>query len=110
MNNFDFIPNNNERNTPDMDVVALFLKAFMQRKRYCNSGWADCDYHLTADGTFVSGRGHIPNEVKFKDCDVQYAFNVLKRKGYYISVWVSPKGISTDYSLHTTRDSHYRYL
>jgi hypothetical protein len=111
MSNFDFIPNNTERNTADMDVVALFLKAFMNDRRYLDSGWAQCDYHLLADGTFVSGRNaDLRTEVKFKWCDVQYAFKVLKEKGYHISVWTSPKGISTEYRLHTTKDSHCRYL
>jgi hypothetical protein len=111
MNNFDFIPNNTERNTADMNVVALFLKAFLKHERYCDSGWAQCDYHLLAAGSFVSGhRADLRNEVKFKKCDVQYAFNVLKEKGYHICVWTSPKGISTDYTLHYTRESRCRYL
>ena len=111
MSNFDFIPNNTERNTADMNVVALFLKAFMDEGRYVNSGWAQCDYHLLADGTFVNGRNpDLRNEVRFKDCDVRYAFKVLKEKGYHISIWTSERGISTEYNLHKTRDSRCRYI
>lgn len=34
MSNFDFIPQNNTRTEPDMNVVGLFLKAIMKKGYY----------------------------------------------------------------------------
>jgi hypothetical protein len=109
MSNFDFIPNNPERNTADMNVVALFLKAFMDKEEFVDSGWGHTS-RLTADGKFVRHDGVVPNEVKFKWCDVEYAFKVLKEKGYFINVSSSPKGISRWYTLHTTKKRGHHYL
>lgn len=109
MSNFDFIPNNTERNTADMNVVALFLKAFMDSGEFVDSGWGYTP-RLTADGKFVRHNVISPTDVHFKWCDVEYAFKVLKEKGYFISTWSSPKGISRGYVLHTTRERGYQYI
>lgn len=111
MNTFDFIPNNTERTTADMNIVALFLKAFYACRRYKDRGYYGPDM-LTPSGELISFQPFNSdcNKVDLKPCDVSEAFAILKRKGYYISVWTSERGLTREYTLETSMDDRKRYV
>lgn len=110
MNTFDFIPNNNtERTTADMNIVALFLKAFYACRRYKDRGYYGPDM-LTPEGELIGFKHFYENKVDLRPCDVSEAFAILKRKGYYISVWTSERGLTREYTLETSMDDRKRYV
>lgn len=89
MNNFDFIPQNNERTEPDMNIVGLFLKAIMKKGHYETYPMDSIVDRLTDKGEFVNCRYFSEdynkhNFVRVLDCDIEYAWQVLKEKGYHI--------------------------
>lgn len=85
MNTFDFIPQNNERTQADMNIVALFLRAIM-KKGYYNTypQWGIKDV-LTTKGVFEKlGSCKSDEMVRLLPCDKEYAWQVLKEKGYHV--------------------------
>ena len=85
MNTFDFIPQNNERTQADMNVVGLFLRAIM-KKGYYNTypQWGVKDV-LTTKGVFEKlGSCKSDEMVRLLPCDKEYAWQVLKEKGYHV--------------------------
>lgn len=89
MSNFDFIPQNNERILADMDVVGLFLKAIIKKGHYETYPMDGICHRLTTEGEFVSC-GIFSSEskkyefVRVMPCDMEYAWKVLKEKGYHL--------------------------
>ncbi len=89
MNDFDFIPQNNERTEPDMNVVGLFLKAIMKKGHYETYPMDTIIDRLTDEGKFVkcsyfSSEYKKYNFVRVLPCDMDYAWQVLKDKGYHL--------------------------
>lgn len=89
MDKFDFIPQNNERTKADLDIVALFLKAIIKKGYYETHPYDNIRHRLTSEGVFVSC-GYFSSEyknynfVKLLPCDIEYAWQVLKEKGYHL--------------------------
>lgn len=84
MNTFDFIPQNNERTQADMNIVALFLRAIMKKGYYeTYPQWGIRD-HLTTEGVFATGDCAGKQTVRLLPCDIEYAWQVLKEKGYHV--------------------------
>lgn len=94
MNDFDFIPANDVRTEPDMNVVALFLKAIL-KKGYYNAYPMDGVLHrLTDQGVFTScsvfsSEYKTHNFVTLLPCDIEYAWQVLREKGYHLRTYDS---------------------
>lgn len=85
MNTFDFIPQNNVRTEADMNVVGLFLKAILKKGYYESyPQWGIMDV-LTTAGVFKTF-GYCKDEemVRLLPCDKEYAWQVLKEKGYHV--------------------------
>lgn len=89
MSSFDFIPQNNTRTEPDMNVVGLFLKAIM-KKGYYETYPQDGIMHRLTDAGVFSSCGIFSREAKELNfvsvlpCDLSYAWQVLKEKGYHV--------------------------
>lgn len=89
MNNFDFIPQNNERTEPDMNIVGLFLKAIMKKGYYETYPMDTIIHRLTDEGKFItcssfSSEYKKYNFVRVLPCDMDYAWQVLREKGYHL--------------------------
>ena len=115
METFDFIPNNYERRTPDMEVVALFMRAFYNKKEF-HIGTMSKDL-LTEDAKFISSysydRGWEKVTSKFVDLkpvDYFKAFEIFKMKGYHIRK-CCPQGSDSNifYLLETERKEALAY-
>ena len=85
MNTFDFIPQNNERTQADMNIVGLFLRAIMKKGYYeTYPQWGIKDV-LTTEGVFKKyGSCSDEEMVRLLPCDKEYAWQVLKEKGYHV--------------------------
>lgn len=89
MSNFDFIPQNEERTEPDMNIVGLFLKAILKKGHYETYPMDGIMHRLTDAGEFVavqyfSRDAKNYNFVRVLPCDIDYAWQVLKEKGYHV--------------------------
>ena len=90
MEKFDFIPGNNVRTEPDMEIVTLFLKAIMKKGYYYDCIRMDLTDRLSKDGTFIRcsifSKEYSEKVVSFLPCDMEYAWKVLKEKGYHLRI------------------------
>jgi hypothetical protein len=84
MNTFDFIPQNDERTQADITIVALFLRAIMKKGHYETYPQWGIRHHLTADGEFRTGDCGGAKTVRLMPCDIEYAWQVLREKGYHV--------------------------
>ena len=72
-----------------MHVVELFLKAFFKKGHYETYPMDGVMHHLTAEGTFTScslfsQEYKEGSFVRVLPCDIEYAWKVLKEKGYHV--------------------------
>ena len=94
MSNFDFIPANNVRTEPDMNVVGLFLKAIMKKGYYNAYRMEGIMDRLTDKGEFNScsmwsSEYKEHNFVALLPCDIECAWQVLREKGYHLRTYDS---------------------
>lgn len=87
--NFDFIPRNDVRTEPDMNVVGLFLRAIMKKGHYETYPQDNIMHRLTDAGEFItcsywSSEYSKHKFVRVLPCDLEYAWAVLKEKGYHL--------------------------
>ena len=87
--NFDFIPKNDVRTEADMNVVGLFLKAILKKGYYETYPMDTIVHRLTDTGEFVScsifsRESDKYNFVRVLPCDLDYAWKILKEKGYHV--------------------------
>lgn len=94
MNTFDFIPQNDTRTEADMNVVALFLKAILKKGYYNAYPMDGVKHRLTDKGEFqscgiFSSESKKHNFVQLLPCDIEYAWQVLREKGYHVRTYDS---------------------
>lgn len=94
MNTFDFVPQNDTRTEADMNVVELFLKAILKKGYYNAYPMDGVKHRLTDKGEFNScsvwsSEYKKHNFVQLLPCDIEYAWQVLRDKGYHVRTYDS---------------------